>query len=178
MSRTPNRPSPTLDSLKPKGPLDTPGRVLHELGEAAGLLEQVLATRLGLARTDLVVASVLAVHGPRSAGQLAEATGLTTGAVTGCLDRLERIGFARRSADPGDRRRVIVTLREERLGPVLELNGPLVDSLRALDEEYGPAERALVSDYVRRAAAQFRAEALRLRAEGRGGARRKRRPAK
>jgi DNA-binding MarR family transcriptional regulator len=167
MSRTPRRPLESLDSLAPTGPTDTPARVLHELGEAAGLLEQVMADRLGLARSDLVVASILAVHGPRSAGQLAEATGLTTGAVTGSLDRLERVGFARRSADPGDRRRVIVTLREERLGPVVELNEPLVRSLRAIDAEYDPAQRALLADYVRRAAGQFRAEALRLRAEGR-----------
>lgn len=174
MSRTPTKPRLSLEALKPQGPPDSPGRVLHELGEAAGLLEQVMAGRLGLARTDLVVASILAVHGPRSAGQLAEATGLTTGAVTGCLDRLERIGFARRSADPGDRRRVIVTLRLERLGPVVALNLPLHQALHDLDTELKPAERTRVSDYVRRAAGLFRAEALRLRAEGRRPASRRR----
>ncbi len=175
MSRTPRRPLESLDSLAPPGPPDAPARVLHELGEAAGLLEQVMAGRLGLARSDLVVASVLAVHGPRTAGQLAEATGLTTGAVTGSLDRLERVGFAKRTADPGDRRRVIVTLRVERLGPIIALNEPLVRSLQALDAEYDPAQRALLADYVRRAALQFRSEALRLRAEGRRSAPRKRR---
>ncbi len=167
MSRTPHRPLKTLEALAPKGPPHAPARVLHELGEAAGLLEQVMAGRLGLARSDLVVASILAVHGPRTAGQLAEATGLTSGAVTGSLDRLEWVGFARRSADPGDRRRVVVTLREDRLGPVVALNAPLVGALMALDDEYSPAHRAQLADYVRRAAGLFRAEALRLRAEGR-----------
>lgn len=180
MSRTPRRPPETLQSLAPKGPPDAPARVLHELGEAAGLLEQVMAGRLGLARTDLVVASILAVHGPRTAGQLAEATGLTSGAVTGSLDRLERVGFARRTADPADRRRVIVTLRLDRLGPVIALNAPLHLSLMALDAELTAAQRAMVADYVRRAAGLFRAEALRLRAEGRrvGTGKRRARPAR
>jgi DNA-binding MarR family transcriptional regulator len=165
MSRTPHLPQDI--------PADTPFLRLRELGEAAGLLEQVMAGRLGLARTDLGVASLLAMHGPRSAGQLAEATGLTTGAVTGCLDRLERVGFARRSADPGDRRRVMVTLRLDRLGPMFELNQPLVMALSALDAELAGAQRAMVADYVRRAAGHFRAVALRLRGEGRSPAKRK-----
>jgi DNA-binding MarR family transcriptional regulator len=149
--------------------------VLRELGEAAGLLEQVVADRLGVARTDLVIASLLAVHGSRSAGQLADATGLTTGAVTGSLDRLERVGFARRSADPGDRRRVMVTLRTERLGPVFRLHEPLHQALLALDAELMPDQRAMVSDYVRRAAGHFRDLAVKLREEGRPGEAGKRR---
>jgi len=157
MSRTPATP--------PHPPPESPYLMLRELGEAAGLLEQVMADRLGVARTDLGVLSLLAVHGPQAAGELADATGLTTGAVTGCLDRLERVGFARRSADPLDRRRVMVTLRRERLGPVIALNAPLHVSLMALDAELSPAQRALVGDYVRRAAGHFRREALRLRAE-------------
>jgi DNA-binding MarR family transcriptional regulator len=154
-------------TIPPAHRADSPFQRLRELGEAAGLLEQVMADRLGLARTDLVVASLLAVHGPQSAGELADATGLTTGAVTGCLDRLERVGFARRSADPGDRRRVIVTLRLERLGPIVALNQPLHRALHALDAELSEPQREMVGTYVRRAAGLFRSEALRLRAEKR-----------
>jgi hypothetical protein len=46
--------------------------------------------------------------GPVTAGTLAEAKGLTSGAITGVIDRLERSGFARREPDPGDRRKVLV----------------------------------------------------------------------
>jgi DNA-binding MarR family transcriptional regulator len=159
MSRTP----PIPENIR----ADSPFLRLRELGEAAGLLEQVMADRLGLARTDLGVLSLLAMHGPQAAGELAEATGLTTGAVTGCLDRLERVGFARRSADPGDRRRVMVTLRMERLGRVAELNHPLVEALSALDAKLTGAQGEMVADYVRRAAGHFREVALQLRAEGR-----------
>jgi DNA-binding MarR family transcriptional regulator len=57
---------------------------------------------------DLKCAELLVRSGPMTAGQLARATGLTTGAITGIVDRLEQAGWARRSADPGDRRRVII----------------------------------------------------------------------
>jgi DNA-binding MarR family transcriptional regulator len=63
---------------------------------------------VGLNPTDLGSLCLLLLHGPTSAGRLAELNGLTTGAVTGVIDRLERGGFARRQVDPADRRKVIV----------------------------------------------------------------------
>ena len=58
--------------------------------------------------TDLESLDILARHGPMTAGRLAEMTGLTTGAITGLVDRLERRGYARREPHPTDRRSVIV----------------------------------------------------------------------
>lgn len=63
---------------------------------------------LSIAPTDLLCMCLLRLHGPATPGWLAEMTGLTTGAVTGVVDRLERAGYAHREADPEDRRRVIV----------------------------------------------------------------------
>src|SRR3954451_10840049 len=63
---------------------------------------------VGVNPTDLGSLCLLLLHGPAPAGRLAELTGLTTGAVTGVIDRLENGGFVRRELDPGDRRRVIV----------------------------------------------------------------------
>ena len=62
----------------------------------------------GLNSTDFASLCLLLVHGAAPAGLLAELTGLTTGAVTGLVDRLERAGLVRREVDPGDRRKVIV----------------------------------------------------------------------
>lgn len=67
------------------------------------------ADAAGLNPTDLGCLCLLLLDGPSPAGHLAEATGLTTGAVTGVIDRLEDSGFARRVVDPTDRRKVIVT---------------------------------------------------------------------
>lgn len=63
---------------------------------------------VGVNPTDLGSLCLLLLHGPAPAGRLAELTGLTTGAVTGVIDRLERGGFVRRELDPTDRRKVIV----------------------------------------------------------------------
>src|SRR5215468_11906512 len=66
------------------------------------------AEAVGLNPSDLGCLCLLLLHGPSPAGRLAELTGLTTGAVTGVIDRLERAGFAQRVLDPSDRRKVIV----------------------------------------------------------------------
>src|SRR5262249_48957204 len=71
------------------------------------LFQQAVGDRLGLNPTDLISLSLLSDAEPLTAGQLAEATGLTTGSVTIMIDRLEKAGYAQREKDPTDRRRVI-----------------------------------------------------------------------
>jgi DNA-binding MarR family transcriptional regulator len=75
---------------------------------ATDRFDQAVADALGLNRTDMRIIDVLQREGRVTAGQLAAATGLTTGAMTTALDRLERMGYARRVRDPLDRRRVLV----------------------------------------------------------------------
>ena len=70
---------------------------------------------VGLNSTDFASLCLLLLHGPAPAGRLAELTGLTTGAVTGLVDRLERTGLVRREVDPSDRRKVIVIPDAERV---------------------------------------------------------------
>ena len=67
-----------------------------------------IAAAQGVHPTDLIAASYLHDVGPATAGRLAEITGLTTGAMTACIDRLEREGFAKRQADSNDRRKVMI----------------------------------------------------------------------
>jgi DNA-binding Lrp family transcriptional regulator len=73
------------------------------------------AEAVGLNPSDLGCLCLLLLHGPSPAGRLAELTGLTTGAVTGVIDRLERAGFVRRVLDPSDRRKVIVVPDEPKV---------------------------------------------------------------
>jgi DNA-binding Lrp family transcriptional regulator len=76
---------------------------------ARQLVYNLLASEaLGLAPADLVCMCLLQLHGPATPGRLAKMTGLSTGAVTGVVDRLERAGYVTRARDPTDRRRVIV----------------------------------------------------------------------
>jgi len=71
---------------------------------------------VGVNANDFASLCLLLLHGPAPAGRLAALTGLTTGAVTGLVDRLERAGLVRRELDPADRRKVIIVPDAERVG--------------------------------------------------------------
>jgi len=84
-----------------------------EVRAAQGAVDQMddaACRALGVNRTDGRCLDVIDREGPVAAGRLAEASGLTTAAVTAVIDRLERVGYARRVGDPNDRRRVLVEL--------------------------------------------------------------------
>src|SRR5579859_5517579 len=86
-------------------------RQFNGLGAA---LFRAAAARTGMTATDMQVIDNLDSAGPTTAGQLADLTGLTTGAITGMLNRLEEAGLVRRERDPDDGRRVIVRLERDR----------------------------------------------------------------
>src|SRR6516162_7849584 len=74
------------------------------------LLFDALAEQIGINTTDMQCLNILDYEGPVPAGRLAELTGLTTGAITAAIDRLERAGYVQRTRDPHDRRRVVIQL--------------------------------------------------------------------
>jgi DNA-binding MarR family transcriptional regulator len=80
---------------------------------ATARFDQAVADALGLNRTDMRIVDVLQRVGSLTAGRLADETGLSTGAMTTALDRLERSGYARRVRDGADRRRVLVELTDQ-----------------------------------------------------------------
>ena len=77
-------------------------------GNQDSAFDNLAAQRPGVNDTDLHCLNIIENAGGLSASELAAQSGLTNGAVTGVLDRLERAGYARRVADPADRRRVNV----------------------------------------------------------------------
>lgn len=84
------------------------------------------ATRLlGINRTDARCLDVLDQRGPLSAGELARECGLTTGAMTTLLDRMEDLGYLRRAAHPTDRRRVMVELTAKARRRAEQIYGPV-----------------------------------------------------
>jgi DNA-binding MarR family transcriptional regulator len=115
------------------------------------LYSATVAARLGLASSDLECLDIITLAGPATAGRLAEATGLTSGAITGVIDRLERAGFARRERDPGDRRKVLVRALPAALRKIMPLYAPMQ---RAGDESLAPysdQELALLLGFLERA---------------------------
>jgi DNA-binding MarR family transcriptional regulator len=79
-----------------------------------------VAQRMGLGPSDSQFVSLLNIHGALTPGRLAELSGLTTGTVTGVIDRLEKAGFVRRERDTGDRRKVLVDLVPEGMARMAE----------------------------------------------------------
>lgn len=117
--------------------------------------QQDIAARLGLNVTDLtclgfVIEASLAGRS-LAAGDLAEQAKLTTGAVTGVLNRLEKAGYARREADPEDRRRVRVVMADDAQARILEVYGPFYERINALFADYTEDEVAVLTDWFTRA---------------------------
>ena len=96
----------------------------RRLSTATIMFHQAIADRLGLNVTDHKCIDLLLLKGPQTAGELAAQTGLTTGAITAVIDRLEKAGFAHRQDDPRDRRRVIVEVIPKRVGEIARLFEP------------------------------------------------------
>ena len=122
--------------------------LLREQSTQVVLFHAVAAEQFGLNATDLKALHVIIKSGKMSAGQLAETTRLTTGAVTGVIDRLEKARFVRRVLDTNDRRRIFVELlpnTKERMAPVF---APIQKQTKAFLEKYSDAELAVIADFV------------------------------
>jgi DNA-binding MarR family transcriptional regulator len=82
------------------------------------LFGQTVASRVGISSSDLECLDFLNLEGRVTAGRLAEVTGLTTGAITGVVDRLEKAGLVRRERDESDRRKVFIATVPENIAQV------------------------------------------------------------
>ena len=107
---------------------------------------------VGLNPTDLGSLCLLLLHGPATAGRLADLTGLTTGAVTGVIDRLEAGGFVRRQIDPADRRKVIVVPDRQRVDRDLFPHFPSLERAAADEfyDDFSVAQLELIAAFLRR----------------------------
>ena len=100
-----------------------------------------------------------------SAGRLSELTGLTTGAVTGIIDRLEKAGYVRRINDPKDRRRTIIELtRNKKLERKLEdIFTPLSMRMHKVLSSYSDNELAFLFNVLTKSLEQSHEELMKLR---------------
>jgi DNA-binding MarR family transcriptional regulator len=145
-----------------QGPAD--GDLGWRLSTAVVLFHEAVATRLGLSATDHKALGIITRAGAMTAGELAQATGLSPGAVTGLVDRLEAAGHVTRDRDPADRRRVVV-VPARRAGA--DLSGVFADLTAAMPEVVAPnvARRAeAMRDYVLRTIAVLAEQTRKLSA--------------
>jgi DNA-binding MarR family transcriptional regulator len=112
------------------------------------MFAKAVADRAGISSSDMDCMDFLNVEGRMTAGRLAELTGLTTGAITGVIDRLEKAGFVRRERDVDDRRKVFIAPVAERL---MEIARPYELMQRAMQKQsdgYSDAELKLLLRYA------------------------------
>ena len=115
---------------------------------ALDVFDDAVANKLGLNRTDFRCVDILDQEQPMTAGALAQATRLTSGAITFALDRLERAGFVRRFRDETDRRRVLVELVPAAQRQAARFHEPLVREARATMAKYTAKEVAVICDFL------------------------------
>ena len=128
------------------------------------LLHTAVAERLGLNPSDHKCADLLmAESGVSTPGRMAELTGLSTGAITGVLDRLERAGFVVREADPNDRRRTLVRLTPDRMPNMKRIFAPMMQGMERLCANYTNAELSLILRFMRESEAMASAAAEEVR---------------
>jgi DNA-binding MarR family transcriptional regulator len=119
-------------------------------GNQDSAFDNMAAERLGLNRTDLHAINIIENSGGLTAGELAAAAGLTTGAVTGVVDRLERAGYARRVPDPEDRRRVKLEVTPKFYARADKIWGPVAaDWAARLGGRFTAEELERVIDFLR-----------------------------
>jgi DNA-binding MarR family transcriptional regulator len=113
-------------------------------------IDQAVSEMFGVNRTDARCIDIIERHGRMTAGELAREAGLSTGAVTALLDRLERNRVVRRVPDTADRRKVLVELTPETTRRSWELFGPMADEASQLLGSYSDHDLRTILDFLKR----------------------------
>jgi DNA-binding MarR family transcriptional regulator len=125
--------------------------MLRKVSAQSVLISDLVAGLVGLNSTDLECLDLLLLAGPTTAGKLAEHTGLTSGATTAVIDRLERAGLVTRRRDHEDRRRVLVEIVHSGIERIAPFYAPIAEKMKQLNRQFTDAELAAVVDYMTKA---------------------------
>ena len=124
------------------------GRLVRQFSTAAVLFHHAVAERLGLGPTDHKCLDLLRERGPITGSELAAITGLTTGAITGVVARLERAGYLRREPDPRDGRRQFLSAARNRAGEIQQLIDPLRNEVAAALDGFDTHQLTAIADFL------------------------------
>jgi DNA-binding MarR family transcriptional regulator len=138
-----------MSNKRRKSAMDALNREVRGWQADQELFDSTVIERAGMNRTDWRCLDILGTRGPMTAGQLAEAVRLTTGAVTGVLDRLEAAGLVRRIRDTEDRRKVIVEVTDEVARQGAPVYGPLMADAAEAHAVFDADEVELITKFIR-----------------------------
>jgi DNA-binding MarR family transcriptional regulator len=146
-----------------RGLIDDVASAMRGLQRAVDRYDELVASRLAINRSDLRCLDLLHQSGTMTAGQLAAGSGLTSGATTRMLDRLEQTGYLRRRSDSGDRRRVLVELTPRARELAAEFYGSIEGAATALSR-YSPDQLALLREFLEGGRRMYEQRAAQLQA--------------
>lgn len=126
--------------------IQTLARALSRASDADRRLQLAAAQRLGVGPSDFDALMLIDTTGPLTAGRIADAMAITTGAVTGLIDRLERAGWVQRTRHEADRRQVLIELAPARRDAI---QAHWTDRGRILLEAAGDADDATLAACAR-----------------------------
>ena len=129
------------------------GKCVRKMGAQSVVTSQIVAARFGLHTTDLEVLDLIFLRQEATAGELALATGLSTGSVTALVDRLEKAGYVKRHADPTDRRKVIVRIDDDAIEPIKSVYMPTQERMFKLWSTFPSRDLEVIADFVSRSTA-------------------------
>ena len=134
----------------------------RELSTQTILFHASIAERLGLNPTDHKALDLICREENMTAGRLAELTRLTTGAVTGIVDRLEKAGFVQRVRPQSDRRQVLIQPIPENVEKIHDLFESMSQAVMTLTEQYSDRDLAVIHDYLTRSIQTVQVETAKL----------------
>jgi DNA-binding MarR family transcriptional regulator len=143
--------------------LEAIGRAVTAFQDATDEVDEAAATALDLNRTDMRCLSVLVRHGPMSSKHLAEAAGLTPGAMTTAIDRMESRGLVERKRDPDDRRTIYVSITAAALRKAMRVHGPIGREGARMLSKFTNAELAAILRFLEDGRDLQRAHVKRIR---------------
>ncbi|WP_116047828.1 MarR family winged helix-turn-helix transcriptional regulator [Amycolatopsis palatopharyngis] len=145
------------------------GSLARQFSTTTVLFHHSIAERLGLGPSDHKCLDLLLEHGVLTGSELAASTGLTSGAITGVVARLERAGYLRREPDPEDGRRQLLRPIPERMAEVAELFAGIRGAADELVAGFDVAQLETVAEFLRRSIDFAGERAAVLRAQARSG---------
>ena len=144
--------------------IDSVIRSLRRVNLQGSFFGQTVAIRFGLSESDIETLEALIDRGASTAGRLSELTGLTSGAVTRMVDRLEAAKYVRRRSDPDDRRKVVIELVPGRAREFERFYGPTARGATEQLARYTDAELVLIAGLLETMTEFGRAQVARIEA--------------
>jgi len=121
---------------------------VRSMGAQSVIISRAVADRFNLHTTDLEVLDLVLLGGPMSAGEIGQATGLTSGSVTALIDRLARARLVERCKDARDGRRVLVRVRKNAVAPIAAIYRRMQKEMFKLWSSYSMKELKVIEDFL------------------------------